>query len=252
MNWYYTVLGIFFLSLISCSGNDSSVLPGVDSGGVIGTGGSLARFTIVQNNLYAVDNTTLTTIDITNPTQMILEDQQDVGFGIETIFPFDNTLFIGSNTGAYIYGLDGEGIPSELSFFEHAMACDPVVSDGEYAYVTIRSGRACGFLGDANILEIYDIASLENPIQITEVAMNNPRGLSIDGDLLFVCDGNQGLVVFDVSDRINPVVLTREMGFEANDVIAQNNIALVVSPDGIRQFDYTNPTSLTELSNLAL
>ena len=87
MNWYYTALGIFFLSLISCSGNDSSVLPGVDSGGVIGTGGSLARFTIVQNNLYAVDNTTLTTIDITNPTQMILEDQQDVGFGIETIFP---------------------------------------------------------------------------------------------------------------------------------------------------------------------
>ena len=48
------------------------------------------------------------------------------------------------------------------------------------------------------------------------------------------------------------MVLTREMGFEANDVIAQNNIALVVSPDGIRQFDYTDPTSLTELSNLAL
>ena len=69
--------------------------------------------------------------------------------------------------------------------------------------VTIRSGRACDFLGDANILEIYDIASLENPIQITQVAMNNPRGLSVDGDLLFVCDGNQGLVIFDV-DRANP------------------------------------------------
>ena len=101
-------------------------------------------------------------------------------------------------------------------------------------------------------MEIYDIASLENPIQITQVAMNNPRGLSVDGDLLFVCDGNQGLVVFDVTDRTNPVVLTREMGFEANDVIAQNDVALVVSPDGIRQFDYTDPTSLTELSNLSL
>ena len=252
MKLSYLVSGLFMVALYACSSNDGGILPGVDSGGVIGTGGSLARFTIVQNNLYAVDNTTLTTIDIANPTQMILEDQQDVGFGIETIFPFDNTLFIGSNTGAYIYGIDGEGIPSELSFFEHAMACDPVVSDGDYAYVTIRSGRACDFLGDANILEIYDIASLENPIQITQVAMNNPRGLSVDGNLLFVCDGNQGLVVFDVTDRTNPVVLTREMGFEANDVIAQNDVALVVSPDGIRQFDYTDPTSLTELSNLAL
>ena len=252
MKLSYLVSGLFMVALYACSSNDGGILPGVDSGGVIGTGGSLARFTIVQNNLYAVDNTTLTTIDIANPTQMILEDQQDVGFGIETIFPFDNTLFIGSNTGAYIYGIDGEGIPSELSFFEHAMACDPVVSDGDYAYVTIRSGRACDFLGDANILEIYDIASLENPIQITQVAMNNPRGLSVDGNLLFVCDGNQGLVVFDVTDRTNPVVLAREMGFEANDVIAQNDVALVVSPDGIRQFDYTDPTSLTELSNLAL
>ena len=252
MKLSYVLSGLLVLGLFACSSNDGGVLPGVDSGGVIGTGGSLARFTIVQNNLYAVDNTTLTTIDIANPTQMILEDQQDVGFGIETIFPFDNTLFIGSNTGAYIYGIDGEGIPSELSFFEHAMACDPVVSDGDYAYVTIRSGRACDFLGDANILEIYDIASLENPIQITQVAMNNPRGLSVDGNLLFVCDGNQGLVVFDVTDRTNPIVLSREMGFEANDVIAQNNIALVVSPDGIRQFDYTDPTSLTELSNLSL
>ena len=252
MKLSYVVSGLFMVALYACSSNDGGILPGVDSGGVIGTGGSLARFTIVQNNLYAVDNTTLTTIDIANPTQMILEDQQDVGFGIETIFPFDNTLFIGANTGAYIYGVDGEGIPSELSFFEHAMACDPVVSDGAYAYVTIRSGRACDFLGDANILEIYDIASLENPIQITQVAMNNPRGLSVDGNLLFVCDGNQGLVVFDVTDRTNPVVLTREMGFEANDVIAQNDVALVVSPDGIRQFDYTDPTSLTELSNLSL
>ena len=252
MKLSYVISGLLGLVLLGCSSNDIGILPGVDSGGVIGTGGSLARFTIVQNNLYAVDNTTLTTIDIANPIQMILQNQQDVGFGIETIFPFDNTLFIGSNTGAYIYGIGGEGIPSELSFFEHAMACDPVVSDGDYAYVTIRSGRACDFLGDANILEIYDIASLENPVQITEVAMNNPRGLSVDGDLLFVCDGNQGLVVFDVTDRTNPVVLTREMGFEANDVIAQNNIALVVSPDGIRQFDYTDPTSLTELSNLAL
>ena len=89
MNWFYKVLGIFFLCLLGCSSNDGGVSQGVDSGGVIGTGGSLARFTIVQNNLYAVDNTTLTTIDVSNPTQMILEDQQDVGFGIETIFPFD-------------------------------------------------------------------------------------------------------------------------------------------------------------------
>ena len=47
------------------------------------------------------------------------------------------------------------------------------------------------------------------------------------------------------------VPLNEDMAIR-NNVIAQNNIAIVVSPDGIRQFDYTDPTSLTELSNLAL
>ena len=47
------------------------------------------------------------------------------------------------------------------------------------------------------------------------------------------------------------VPLNEDMAIR-NNVTAQNNIAIVVSPDGIRQFDYTDPTSLTELSNLAL
>ena len=76
------------------------VCSGVDSGGVIGTGGSLARFTIVQNYLYAVIMLPLLRL-ISQPLQMVLENQQNVGFGIET-FPFDNTLFIGSNTGVHL------------------------------------------------------------------------------------------------------------------------------------------------------
>ena len=51
-----------------------------------GTGGSLARFTIKGNYLYAVDYSNLSTYNITDPTNITLSEKTNVGFGVETIF----------------------------------------------------------------------------------------------------------------------------------------------------------------------
>ena len=70
-----------------------------------GEGGSMARFVIVDNYLYSVDNTTLHIYNISQANQPVLAANLDIGMGIETIFSFKNYLFIGSTSGMFIYDI---------------------------------------------------------------------------------------------------------------------------------------------------
>ena len=51
-----------------------------------------------------------------------------------------NRLFIGSQTGMFIYNLSNPDNPVQDGQFNHVRSCDPVIADEKYAYVTLRSG----------------------------------------------------------------------------------------------------------------
>ncbi len=70
-----------------------------------GQGGSLARFAIAGNYLYSVDEKQLKVFDISNAADPALKNTVDIGFAIETIFPFKDKLFIGSTSQVYIYSI---------------------------------------------------------------------------------------------------------------------------------------------------
>ncbi len=79
------------------------------------------------------------------------------------------------------------------AFFTHATSCDPVIVDDTLAYITLRSGNACG--GSLNSLDVINIMNLESPTLVMSYPMANPHGLGKHGDLLFICDGNSGLKI---------------------------------------------------------
>ena len=111
---------------------------------------------------------------------------------------------------------------------------------------------SCGNLQAANVLLIYDITDISNVTLITSHTMDGPKGLALDGDLLFICDADNGIVVFDLS--INPAFpagLTTIDGFTANDLIANNGHLMVVCEDGVRQFDYTDIDNVSLMSFLS-
>src|SRR4051794_22846375 len=70
-----------------------------------GKGGSLARFTITGNYLYAVSNHNLFAYSLTQPGKPELVYTSPMNFDIETIYPYNNYLFLGTKTGLYIYSL---------------------------------------------------------------------------------------------------------------------------------------------------
>ena len=90
--------------------------------GGIGTGGSMARFTIVGDYLYALEDWEMDVISLVDPKQPSYLSSVQMDWGIETIFPHDDKLFIGSMTGMFIYDNSNPANPTFLSGFEHARA----------------------------------------------------------------------------------------------------------------------------------
>ncbi|MBN2613440.1 MAG: hypothetical protein JXB00_17935 [Bacteroidales bacterium] len=220
---------------ISCDSSYTDSGASGDPSSSSGKGGSLARFAIVDNSLFALTENSLKYFDITNPALPLFIDSSELGNDIETLFSYGDYLFLGTQNGMIIYDAGYEGFPAHLSRYEHIRSCDPVVAEDNYAYVTLNSNNSwCG--RSANMLEIIDITNISSPVKIAEYTMQGPMGLGIDGNLLFVCDN--GLKVYDVTNK-NNIELKQYFDIEATDVIPYNNMLIVTGDDGLYQYSYS-------------
>ena len=240
---YFLIILPFAFLQISCDSGSSKDTSGANGSG---KGGSTARFTICGNYLYTVNSYDMRVFSLVDPAQPAAITQINLGSGIETIFPRgDSLLFIGSETGMYIYKIDNSGIPQKQSYFQHIKSCDPVVADDNYAYVTLNSTSSrCG--RTTNELQIIDISNIIYPYLKTAYPLWGPKGLGIDNKTLFVCDN--GLKVYDVTDVMN-IKLKHNFNISANDVIPYFGNLLVIGNDGFYQYKYQSDT-ITFLSKI--
>lgn len=252
---YFYLIAFLTIAFISCEKQADSGSPSQNGNG---QGGSIARMTIVGNSLYLVSNSELYTYDISEPETMVLLNKTILNNGdVETIFPFRDKLFIGSQTGMFVFDISNPKKPSLLGTASHFRSCDPVVANNEYAFVTLRSNnRGCG--GTLNQLNIYDIQgnNIMNPKLLSEFVMPEPHGLGVKENALYVCMGTAGLNVIDVTDKNNPKSVKRisseGVALEYIDVIAYNDILITYVKGGIILYDISspfNPTKLSEIKN---
>ncbi|MFI5131086.1 MAG: LVIVD repeat-containing protein [Chitinophagales bacterium] len=234
----------------TANAGSQSASSGPSSGPSVGTGGSMARFAVVNNFMYAVDHHTLKSISLANAADPVMNGNINAGWDIETIYPFKNKLFIGSMNGMFIFDITNPGSPVSQGSFTHSRACDPVIADDNYAYVTLRSGTNCG--QTSNVLDIVNIQNLQSPYLKKSYPMSAPKGLSKDNNLLFICDGTAGVKVYNAADVMGLQLLTTITGIEPTDVITYNNLAIVVAKDGIYQYDYSNINNIRLLSKITV
>jgi len=215
----------------------------------VGQGGSLARFKIVNDYLYVVDSHTINVFEISD-----LENPRDLediyaGFDIETIFNRGNNLFLGSMRGMYIYDITSPATPTFISEFQHGTACDPVVVDGDYAYVTLRGGNNCGATESG--LFIVDISDITTPVLATSYVMDEPYGLGIKENKLFICDGKSGLKVYDKTNIDNLVSLNHYENIITFDVIPMDETLIMIGDEILYQYRYLdNDIELVSSINL--
>lgn len=215
-----------------------------------GISGSITKMTLIDNYIYIMEQNQLIPIDISNPLAPKNTTKVSIWRTVETLFAAQNHIFMGTTTGMLIYETSTPNSPTERSVINHVDACDPVVVQDDYAYVTVRSGTRCG--GEINQLDIIDITNLDSPILKESFEFTNPHGLGIDGTNLFICDGSAGLKVLDAT---NPLTcgdqsISTFSDIQATDIIPFNNTAIVIGDHGIYQYDYTDIQNLILLSTI--
>ena len=219
-----------------------------------GVSGSTSRFAIVNERLYAVSQNEMKLFNLQNPSNPTKDGSLNLGFGIETIFPYKDKLFLGTTTGVQIWDNKNPLKPTYLSRLDHARACDPVVVENDIAYVTLRSINNFSRCGGAisNQLDVIDVSNAASPVLLKTYSMENPYGLGIDNKKLFICEGTSGLKTFDASKPMDIKQLQHFKEMNAYDVIPLNNTLMLIGKDGLYQYDYSNPNSLKLLSKISV
>ena len=211
--------------------------------------GSMATFALAGNYLYTVSPYGMNIFNITSGDDPVLNNKLNLGLNIETIFPFKDKLFLGSPNGMYIFDIGGNpAMPVSIGSFAHARSCDPVISDEKFAYVTLHSGTRCS--GFTNQLDIVQLNSFTDAQRVISYPFTSPQGLAKDENNLFICDGKDGLKIYDASGVPTLKLLKSIPGFEPSDVILNNHIALVMAKDGVYQFSYSDLNNIHLLSKI--
>ncbi len=151
-----------------------------------------------------------------------------------------------------IFNLVDPSEPKLITTYTHMRSCDPVVVEGDYAYVTLRDGTTCS--GFTNQLEVINISDLTRPSLLYTYPMTNPHGLGIDNNTLFICDGKDGLKIFDATEkgRIKDNLKAHYKDIQTFDVIPYTNIVMMIAEDGLYQYDYSDLQNIRLISKMSI
>ena len=221
----------------------------VSSGGQ-GVNGSMSRFSLYKDYMYAVINNYMSIFDLSQAEPVKAVDNLYIGWDVETIFSYGENMFMGTPTGLVIFSVENPLKPEYMSAITHVFGCDPVVVEDDIAYVTVHSGNFCG--QNANELLIIDVKDVKHPNHIVTYSMKKPKGLGIDNGTLFVCD--DGLKIFNAADpqTIMANRLAHYSGMEGYDVIPFNNVLMMIAEDGLYQYDYSDLGKINQISKIKI
>jgi len=216
------------------------------SGSTYGVGGSMARFGLYKDFLYIVNQSSLLTFKLNSNSQVTLLSTTYVNWTVETIFITDNHLFLGTQSGLIVQSLEVPEKPSQKGTFSHMTACDPVVIKGDLAFVTLKGGTTCR--GSLNQLDVVQMSNSYSKFTLLKsYPMYGPQGLGIDDDLLFICDGDAGLKIYNAADPLAIVQLAIFPSIHAYDVIPMNNYLFMIGEEGFMLYDYSEIQDIKQI-----
>lgn len=244
------LLFVIAMAMNGCYKSDSGS-PAMDNGGsTTGKGGSMAKFSIINDHLYLINDSSLVVYSVSNAANPSQINKINVDFGIETVFALKEKLFIGSISGVYIYDISNPNNILFLSKYEHITSCDPVVANDTLAFATLNSRSTCRWNNNVNQLDVIDIRNVVYPTWLSSVPYVDAKGLGIDSTYVFVCIGAEGVQILDFSNPYQLVRVSGVLGINAYDLILKDKIMYLVGKDGLFQYDYTDIHQIELLSNI--
>lgn len=220
---------------------------GGTTGASYGVGGSMARFGLYKDFLYVVNQSSLLTFKLNSNSQVTLLSTNYVNWNAETIFITDNHLFLGTQNGLIVMTLEVPEKPVQIGNFAHMTSCDPVVIKGDLAFITLKGGSTCR----GGILNQLDVVQMSNSYSkftlLKSYPMFGPQGLGIDDDLLFLCDGDAGLKIYNAADPLAITQIAIFPSINAYDVIPMNDYLFMIGEKGFTLYDYSNIQDIKQI-----
>jgi len=169
------------------------------------------------------------------------------GWEMETIYAEGDHLYIGTMSSMIIMGLGNPENPNVLGEYWHPTSCDPVLPAGDVAYLTLRTADFSGCGGDENTLQVIDINDPTNPTPLNVIPMTSPYGMAIVDNVLYVGEGENGVTLFDVTNRQAPIYVSTQTGESVYDILEHPtlpNQILTTGEHGLNQYEWdaTNQT----------
>lgn len=213
--------------------------------------GTLNKIAISNDHIYVIGNNKLFTFHNT-ANQLSKIDMLNIYSNMETIYPQDDKLFIGTQNSMIIVDIENPASPKRESSYFHPTSCDPVLPKGDVAYLTLRTADFSGCNGDENSLHVIDISNTDSPTVHEQITMHSPYGMNIINNYLFVGEGQNGLTIFDATNPTNLVKVTTKSNLEVYDIMvhpSNPNIILTTNENGLAQFEINfNTLDITPLS----
>lgn len=232
-----------------------SALPSSFAGSGSNVSGTANRVTYTKEHVYIIGNNSMYIVADHSQGLKKVDSKTNIGDGVETIFPFEDNLYIGSRSAVNIFNISDPKQPIEAYEFEHATACDPVLPADGVAYVTLRTADFSACPGNTNSLLVLDTRDIYDVEQKKEIAMSSPFGMTIIGDDLYIGEGDNGLKIFDISNKYEPELKKSLDNIIAYDVIPHptiSNLILTTGLDGVSQYMINdNGESLTLQSSIS-
>lgn len=228
-----------------------SAVPSSFAGSSSNSIGSVNRIAHYNDHVYVVSRSELSVFTDAGDFELISNNQ--TGWEMETVFPHQDRLFVGTRQSVDIYDISNPANPQQAGTFWHATSCDPVYPQNEVAYVTLRTGDISNCPGDENALVVLDINNIQTPQSIQEITMESPYGMTLIGNQLFVGEGENGLKIFDATDRRALSLIKHDEAIAAYDVIAhptRSDMVLIAGPNGLGQYVVEGGTDLGLVSQI--
>lgn len=219
-----------------------------------GKAGSMTRFAVKDNNLYVIAPKELKVYNLSGSNVQHTSDIALHGLmsDAETLFPYKDLLFVGAMDGMLIMNNSNPANPTQTGQYTHMRSCDPVVANDNYAYVSLNNDVNNPCDGYTNQIDVIDIQTPSTPNLTRTYQMTQPKGLGIDNNILFVCDGKEGLKVFDANypESLKDHQLASFSDMRGYDLIPNEGVLIMVGKDGIAQYDYSDVKNIKLLSKM--
>ena len=201
-----------------------------------------SAMTIKDGYMYTIDHDHLRVLsleDVSKPKEVY---KVYVGSGLESVFAYEDNLFMGTDRAILIYGLAKKDKPVLKSTNSHVIiAKDPVIVLNDIAYSTLRQGNENS--NPSGSLEVVDVSNPSSPFTVKIIQQEYPMGLAGNDHALYVCNAKFGLNVFEM-DRNEFLIFRKNIPSDPiYNCIVADNVLIGQTKTGLLFYNIKNPLS---------